>query len=160
MFSTIVRRYLPDCEYSVRNRYSDSQAESNPGWVGFGQVVICRCCSALEERLEEVKDVMEKRRPHPLYFTITLLILAVASLEAPELATLTNNTSNDPARIEITQEQVLRSAAGGQVPTDPPGGPTESCAFENPELFPFLPAFIPSIRPGRFLLQLFVLQRK
>jgi hypothetical protein len=104
---------------------------------------------------------MHKCRRPAVYWAIAWLIFALASLEAPELATLTDDSSNDPAQIEIRQEDVLRSASSIPLPmVSRCPHRTKSCALENLEPIPHIPASTAPARPGRFLLRLFVLQRK
>ena len=96
---------------------------------------------------------MRRQRGRVLCLLVRLLILAVALLEAPELATLTNNTSNDPAPIESTQTEVLRSAITEQFPIASPSPSVSTPDFHV--CFCILPC-----AAGQALLRLLVLQRK
>jgi len=100
---------------------------------------------------------MRRQRGRVLCLLVRLLILAVALLEAPELATLTNNTSNDPAPIESTQTEVLRSAITEQFPIASPS-PAAGKPVRAPDLQVSL-CVLPCAA-GQALLRLLVLQRK
>ena len=91
---------------------------------------------------------------------IALLTVAVASLEAPELTTLTNDVSNDSARIESTQEEALQWASVTQSPAESLDRQTAKVLPERD--FRVLHSIPPSAaaKAGSRLLYLIVVQRK
>jgi len=87
------------------------------------------------------------------------LAVAAASLEAPELATLTNDASNDPAPIESSQEEILRVASVAQSPTESLDRQTaEVLPGRDFKISPFVPPS--AVKAGLRLLYLLVVQRK
>ena len=92
---------------------------------------------------------------------IALLTVAVASLEAPELTTLTNDVSNDSARIESTQEEVLRWVSVTQSPAESLDRHTSRVLPERDFKVPHsIPPSATAVKAGSRLLHLIVVQRK
>ena len=102
-----------------------------------------------------------KSRSQVFCLLIALLTVAVAWLEAPELTTLTNDVSNDPARIESTQEEVLRWASVTQSPAESLDRQTSRVLPERDFRVPHsIPPSAAAVKAGSRLLHLIVVQRK
>ncbi len=96
-----------------------------------------------------------------LWFLTASLILTLVSMEAPELASLTDKTFNDPAPIESTQEVALRSASMGRSPASRSVN-REAICFSG-EIFttlPTLPSATFSASTSQAMLHRLVVQRK
>ena len=102
-----------------------------------------------------------KPRSQVFCLLIVLLTVAVASLEAPELATLTNDASNDPAPVESTQEEILRAALAAQSPTESLNRHTgKVLSGRDSKISPCIPPSAAAVKAGPRLFYLLVVQRK
>ena len=101
-----------------------------------------------------------KSRSQVFALLIALLTVAVLSLEASELATLTNDVSNDPAPIESAQEQILRSVTFAQPSTESLNRLTAGSLSGRDSTFPCVPSLVTAVKAGARLLYLLVVQRK
>ena len=102
-----------------------------------------------------------KTRSQVFCLLIVLLTVAVASLEAPEFATLSNDVSNDPAPIESTQEEILRAALAAQSPTESLDRYTAKVlSGRDFKISPCIPPSAAAVKAGPRLLYLLVVQRK
>ena len=102
-----------------------------------------------------------KSKSQVFLLLIALLTVAVAWLEAPELTTLTNDVSNDPARIESTQEEALRWASVAQSPAESLDRQTSRVLPERDfKVSHFISPSAAAVNAGSRLLYLIVVQRK
>ena len=102
-----------------------------------------------------------KSKSQVFLLLIALLTVAVASLEAPELTTLTNDVSNDSARIESTQEEALQWASVTQSPAESLDRQTAKVLPERDFSVPHsIPPSAAAAKAGSRLLYLIVVQRK
>jgi hypothetical protein len=108
-----------------------------------------------------MRAVLMRRMKQAFCLLAGVLTLTVMMLEAPELLALTNDVSNDAARIEVSLNDVLRSVPViPRTPAVPPARRAKTfVATPGFKISPLLPPLAP-VKAGPALLRLLVLLRE